>query len=164
SGLRRTRVRPILVAGEVGIALLLLIGAGLLIRTLIALQSVNPGFDPRNVVTTRTLFEPRLAKNVLEGLHGMPGVESTAYTRLLPLACAFISPPIIVGGRPLEGPSHGYGRLMTVSSGYFQVLRIPLIRGRGFADSDRAGTQGVAIINQTMAHQLWPGGDPLGAL
>ncbi len=170
SGFRQNKTRSLLVISEISLALLLLIGAGLLMRTLIALRSVNPGFDPRNVVTTRTPLDPPLAKvsgvdqivhNVFRRLSVLPGVESAGFTRLLPLAGDFNSVPIIVVGRPLNGPSHGSARRMVVSASYFEVLKIPLIRGRLFVDADRLGAPGVAIINEAMARQFWPKGDPL---
>jgi putative ABC transport system permease protein len=169
-GFRQNKVRSLLVISEMSLALLLLIGAGLCIRTLIALRSVAPGFDPHNLVTTRTPLDPKFAKasgidqtarDVLEHLTAMPGVESAAYTRLLPLEGNFNSLPVIVVGRPLEGASHGFGRWIVVSSSYFDVLRIPLLRGRFFTEADQLSAPGVAIINQAMARQLWPSTDPL---
>lgn len=172
AGFRQSKIRSLLVTGEMSLAILLLIGAALLIRTLIALHSVNPGFDSRNVVTTRTSLDPRLVKrpgvdqivrDVFRRLSSLPGVESAGYTKLLPLESGFNSLPIVIVGRPLNGPSHGSSRWMVVSSSYFDVLRIPLLRGRSFTDADRLGSPGVAIINQSMARQFWPNGDPLNA-
>lgn len=172
SGFHQNKVRSLLVISQLSLALLLLIGAALLIRTLIALRSVNPGFDPHHLVTTRTPLDPRSAQTsgvdqivqeVFRRLSTVPGVESVGFTRMLPLAGDFNSLPIIVVGRPLNGPSHGSSRHMVVSSSYFDVLKIPLIRGRLFTDADRLGTPGVVIINQTIARTLWPGGDPLKA-
>jgi putative ABC transport system permease protein len=147
-----------------------LIGPGLFIRTLIALRSVAPGFDPHNLVTTRTPLDPKLlqgagvdqtARDVLRRLSAIPGVESAAFARLLPLEGDFNSLPIIVVGRPLNGPSHGSARWMVVSPSYFDVLKIPLLRGRFFNEDDQLSAPGAAIINQTMARQLWSDGDPL---
>ncbi len=145
TGFRQNRIRSLLVIGEMSLALLLLIGAALLIRTLIALRSVTPGFDPRNVVTTRTPLEPASAKksgvhqisrDVFQRLSGLPGVESVGYTRLLPLDGDFNSVPIIIVGRPLNGPSHASSRWMV---DLVQLLRRAqdsaasraLIHGRG---------------------------------
>jgi predicted permease len=170
SGFRLNKARSILVISEVSLALLLLIGAALFIRTLIALRSVNPGFHPHNVVTTRTPLDPRFAKttgvdqlvrDIFRRLNALPGVETAAFTRMLPLEGISNSIPMIVVGRPLNGPSHGSSRWMVVSPGYFDVLKIPLIRGRLFSDRDRQETPGVAIINQAMARRFWPAGDPL---
>ncbi len=172
TGLRQQRVRSLLIVGETSLALLLLIGAALLIRTLIALRSVPPGFDPRHVVTTETALDPRAAgatgaqqiiEKVFREFNTLPGIDNAAYTRLLPLGGGFDSIPIVVVGRPLTGPSHGESRWMIVSSGYFDVLRIPLLRGRSFTRADHLSAPAVAIVNQTMARQFWRGRDPLGA-
>ena len=176
AGLRQNKGRSLLVVSEISLSLLLLIGAGLLIRSLIALRSVNPGFDPHNVVTARTTLDPRLAKvstidQVVQGgvrrLRSLPGVEAVASTNLLPLGGLFASVPITVVGRPLSGPSpaagHGNSRFMTISPGYFDALKIPLVRGRLFTDADGADAPSVAIINQAMARRFWPDGEPLNA-
>jgi putative ABC transport system permease protein len=169
-GFRQNKVRSLLVTSEVSLALILLIGAGLFIRTLIALRSVAPGFDPHNLVTTRTPLDPKFlqgsgtdqtARDVLRSLSAIPGVESAAFARMLPLEGDINSLPIIVVGRPLSGPSHGSVRWMVVSPRYFDVLKIPLLRGRFFTEDDQVSAPGVAIINQTMARQLWSDGDPL---
>ena len=168
---RQSKARSLLVIGQISLALLSVIGAALLIRTLIALRSVNPGFDPRNVVSTMVTMDPRMVKassidqigeDIFRRLRSIPGVEGAALTGLLPLEGNFNSLTITIVGRPLDrGVSHGNSRWMTVSPGYFDVLKIPLIRGRGFTDGDRQDAPSVAIINQAMARQFWPGGDPL---
>lgn len=172
SGFRQNRIRSLLVVSEISLALVLLIGASLLIRTLLALRSVNPGFDPHNVVTTRTTLDPRITKaadanqvvqNAFARLRALPGVESTGLTGLLPLDGPFSRLSIIVVGRPLNGPSHGNSSYGQVSPGYFDALRIPLVRGRFFTDDDRLGSPQVAIVNQAMARQFWPNGDPLNS-
>ncbi len=172
TGFRESKLRSLLVISEMSLALLLLIGSGLLIRSLAALRSVNPGFDPRNVITARTLLDPRSARtsgvdqiveDTLRQLRALPGVENAGYTQLLPLEGSFNSIPIIVAGRPLNGPSHGSSRWVVVSASYFRVLEIPLVHGRLFTDADRLGSPPVAIINQTMARRLWPESDPLNA-
>lgn len=170
SAMLQNRARSLLVIGEMSLALLLLIGSALLIRTLIALRSVNPGFDGHNVVTTRTSLNPSFVKasgvdpmvrDVFRRLAALPGVESAAFTRLLPLDGSFNSLPFIVTGRPLSGPSHGNSRWTIASAGFFDVLRIPVVRGRVFTERDGPGTPGVVVINQSMARIFWPGSDPL---
>jgi putative ABC transport system permease protein len=172
SGLRQNRTRSLLVISEVSLALVLLIGAALLIRTLIALRSVNPGFNPHRVVTTRMALDPRFTKtagvnklvqNAVRRLIALPDVESAALTGLLPLDLNVSSLPVIVIGRPLNGPSHGTSSYGRVSAGYFDTLKIPLLRGRLFTDADRLESPQVAIINQAMARQFWPDGDPLNS-
>jgi putative ABC transport system permease protein len=169
-GFRQNKARSLLAISEMSFAILLLIGAALFIRTLIALRSVNPGFDPRRIVTTRATLDPRLARapgvdqiarDVLRRLQAIPGVEGVALTGLLPLEGSFNSLTITIVDRPLNGLSHGNSRWMTVSPGYFDVLKTPLIRGRFFTEGDRLDAPAVAIINQAMARQLWSGDDPL---
>jgi predicted permease len=170
--LRQNKARSLLVIGEISLAILLLIGAALLIRTLIALRSVNPGFQSHNVVTATTSLDSRSAgkssvdeivRDVYRRLSILPGVESVAYTRSLPLTGALASLPIIVAGRPLDGPSHAQCRWVPVSSNYFDVLKIPLLQGRLFSDADRLGSPGVAIVNRAMARQLWPNRDAVNS-
>jgi len=170
-GSRQSKVRSVLVISQISLALLSVIGAALLVRTLIALREVNPGFDGHNVVATMVTMDPRISKTtsvdpIAEGtlrrLDALPGVEGSALTGLLPLEGNFNSLTITIVGRPLtHGPSHGNSRWMTVSASYFDVLKIPLIRGRRFTDADRRDAPPVAIVNQAMARQFWPGGDPL---
>lgn len=171
TGLSGKKTRSWLVVSEMSLALLLLIGAALLIRTFIALRSVNPGFQSQNVLTTQTLLDPRVAgktgvnevvDDVVRRISAIPGVRSVGYTHLLPLSGDFNSLPIIIVGRPLSGLAHGAARRMVISPSYFDVLNIPLVRGRFLTESDRLDTPLVAIVNQTMARQLWQGGDPIG--
>ncbi|HEY2012714.1 MAG TPA: ABC transporter permease [Bryobacteraceae bacterium] len=170
SGFRQNQARSLFAISEMSLAIMLLIGAGLFIRTLVALRSVNPGFDPHQVVTTRITLDPKLARasgvdqisaDVFRRLDAIPGVERAALTGLLPLEGNFNSLTITIEGRPLVGLSHGNSRWMTVTAGYFDVLKIPLIRGRVFTDDDRRDSPAVAIVNQAMARQFWPGADPL---
>jgi putative ABC transport system permease protein len=170
TGLRPYRARSVLVGGEICFAFLSLIGAALLIRTLVAVRSVNPGFDPHHVVATMVTLDPHFAKasngedveqNVLRRVNALAGVEYVASSGLLPLEGNFNSLTIIIVGRPLIGLSHGNARWMTVSPAYFDALKIPLVRGRVFTDGDRSQTPPVAVINRAMARQFWPDGDPL---
>lgn len=171
TGLSGNRTRSLLVVSEMSLALLLLIGAALLIRTFIALRSVNPGFQTQNIVTTQTLLDPHaggkagvneIVDDAIRRISAISGVKSVGYTKYLPLSGAFSSLPIIIVGRPLNGPSHGVARWMVNSPSYFEILHIPLVRGRFFTEADRLDTPLVAIVNQTMARQLWKDGDPIG--
>jgi putative ABC transport system permease protein len=175
TGLGQSRARSLLVIGQTSLALLLLIGAALSTRTLIAVRSVNPGFDADNVMTVRTTIDPRFAKATtidqvirtsIQRVGALPGVEIAASTNVLPLEGMLAALPITVVGRPLGASpvaGHGMSRFVTISPGYFSVLKIPLVRGRLFTDADGAGAPGVAIINQAMARSFWPAGDPLNA-
>jgi putative ABC transport system permease protein len=168
---RHNKARSTLVIVEVALALLLLVGSALLIRTLVALRSVEPGFDVRNVLTMRmSLTGPqfltsegveRLQREGIERLEALPGVERAAATCCVPLEGGYGLPFRIVG-RPLqEGPFHGGGGWLTISPNYFDVFRIRIIRGRGFTERDNAGAPAVVLINEAMARQFWPDGDPL---
>jgi predicted permease len=167
---RQNKARSVLVVTETALALILLIGAALLLRTFTALRAVNPGFDSHNVLTLRmSLSEPRFAKTAavdqllrlgIERLKALPGVENAGVTCCVPLEGG-IGLPFIIVGRPLEGSSHGGGRYMITTAGYLDVFKIPLLRGRAFTDQDGAGAPPVVIINQAMAKRFWPKGDPL---
>jgi predicted permease len=152
------------------LALLLLVGASLLIRTFVALRTVDAGFDARHVLTLRmsltdtrqstTAAVDRLVQDGLHRLGALPGVAAAGATCCLPLEND-LGLRFIVDGRPLDGAYHGMAGWRFVSPAYFDVFDIPLVRGRRFADSDRAGGPPVVIINQAMARQYWPEGDPL---
>jgi putative ABC transport system permease protein len=169
-GVDRARLRSLLVIGETALAVALLIGAGLLIRTLIALRAVNSGFDASNVLTMQmSVAEARLMRGTgmdrlirdgLRRIDALPGVESSAVSCCLPLETVW-QLPLIVQGRPLRGRSHAYAGWTFVSPGYFETLHVPLLRGRTFTERDDASAQGVVIINETLARRLWPTGDPL---
>ena len=170
SGFRQNKTRAILVVTEVALALILLIGSALLIRSAIALGQVDPGFDAKNVLTMRmSLTGPRFLKSEgveqmvrdgVERLRALPGVVHASATCCVPLEGGYGLPFLIVG-RPAEGPFHGGGAWMTVSPGYFEVFNIPVKRGRSFNDRDSGGSPAVVVINEAMAQQYWPKGDPL---
>jgi putative ABC transport system permease protein len=173
SSFRQNKMRSILVVSETALALILLVGAGLLIRTFVALRSVDPGFDPHNVLTLRmSLSGPRfqstpgvaqLVRDAVQRLDALPGVDSAGSTCCLPLEGG-PGLPFMVEGRPLGGnPSHGRGGWSSVSPDYFRVLKIPILRGRGFSDRDDAAAPPVVIVNQAMVQQVWPKENPLSA-
>jgi putative ABC transport system permease protein len=166
---RERHVRSLLVVGELALALVLLVGAMLLIRTFAALHQVDRGFDLHQVLTLRlALTDARFAttKTVAEIVQtgvqrvtAIPGVIHAAATRTLPLESDWRT-SIRVVGRPADSSP-----LMTsyriISSGYFDVLNIPVLQGRDLTDRDGTGAPPVAIINQEMARRYWPGADPL---
>ena len=170
SGFRQNKARAVLVVVEMGLALVLLVGAARFIRTFIALRSVDPGFDARHVLTLNmSLRGERFAtaagvaqamRSGVDRLGALPAVESAAAACCLPLDGGF-GLPFIIEGRPLEGPSHGGGGFAPISPTYFQTFKIPILRGRGFTDQDAAGAPAVAIINQTLAKRFWQNTDPL---
>ena len=171
TGLRHNKMRTVLVVTEIALAVILLVGAALLIRTSVALADVNPGFDPTHILTMRmSLSDPRYAKSAavdqivrdgVDRLRRLPGVVTASATCCVPLEGGY-GLPFIIQGRPLDkGPFHGGGGWMNVSPGYFDVYKIPVLRGREFNERDTAGSTPVVVINQAMVKQFWPKGDPL---
>jgi putative ABC transport system permease protein len=173
TGFRQNKARAALVVTEVALALILLVGSSLLIRTAIALGGVDPGFDARNVLTMRMSFTgPRFEKSEsveqvirdgVERLRNVPGVVAASATCCVPLEGGYGLPFTIVGRpAPAQGPYHGGGQWMTASPGYFDVFKIPVKRGRAFTDRDNSVGPRVVVINEAMAKQYWPARDPVG--
>ena len=172
TGFRQSKGRSILVISEVSLALVLLIGAALLIRTYVALRGVNPGFDSHNVLTLKmsltgdsyqkTAGVAQLVRDARERLHAIPGVEASASSCCIPLEGGFGLPFNIVGRPTGKSPYTGGAGWMSASPGYFSVFKIPILQGRDFNIQDSTGASGVVIINQTMAKQYWPKGSPIG--
>jgi putative ABC transport system permease protein len=169
TGFRHNKTEALLVSTEMALALVLLIGSVLMIRTFVAIRQVNPGFDAHNVLTTRMLLTgPQFATpaDVIQFIHegvrrirALPGVEAAATTCCVPLEDRFQG-GFQIAGRP-EGPTAG-GVTGTnlVSPGYFEVFKIPILRGRRFTEQDESGPP-VIIINETLAKRFWPDSDPL---
>ena len=165
----RQALRKGLVVTEVTLALVLLCGAGLLIKTLWKLNAVNPGFDPEKVLVAEVVLpktkypdEARQAaffQQLLERIKSLPDVESAGGTSNLPLSGTNMVFMASVEGRT---PGAFPASFRTVSQDYFRTMRIPLLKGRWFDDRDTASSQSVAVINETMARQIWPGEEPLG--
>ncbi len=171
SGFRQNKARTILVVTEVALAVILLVGAGLLIRTEVAIYAVKPGFDTKNVLTMRMSLSggayqtsaaiEQLVQRAVERLNALPGVELASATCCVPLEGGYGLPFKIIG-RPLrDGPFHGGGGWKTVSPGFFEVFHIHVVRGRSFTERDNHAGAPVVIINETMAKRFWPKGDPL---
>jgi putative ABC transport system permease protein len=174
---RRFNARAMLVIGEVALAVILVVGASLLILTSLALRRVDPGFNPNNVITMRmavsgTRFDTRagiseLARAGVERLQGIPGVVRASTTCCMPLETVW-QLPFVIASRSGEGLTqfgqmafHGFGGWTFVSPGYFDVFGIPMLKGRDFTFADDASAPGVVIINEAMARRYWPTGDPL---
>ena len=171
TGFRQSKARSLLVISEVSLALVLMIGATLLIRTFLAVRSVHPGFRSDHVLTLemsltgdryqKTAGVAQLSRNGRERLNAIPGVEVSASTCCLPLEGGFGLPFDIVGRPVQKGQQSGAG-WMSASPGYFQAFKIPILRGRDFTEQDSTGAPGVVLINHAMAKQFWPKDDPLG--
>jgi putative ABC transport system permease protein len=171
TGFRQSKARSLLVVSEISLAMVLLIGAALLIRTFLALHRVNPGFDPHNVLTMemsltgdryqKTAGVAQLARDGRERLNAIPGVEVSASTCCLPMEGGFGLPFLVVGRPVAKGQGTGAG-WMDASAGYFEAFKIPILRGRAFTDRDVTGAPGVVIINESMAKKYWPKENPVG--
>ncbi len=172
AGFRRPRVGAGLVAGQMALALVLLVCTGLLAKTLIALRSIDPGFSLDRILTLRTsLRDPRFASTAsvttvirdgVRQLGDLPAVEAVAAATELPLSGSDFRIPFVVVGRPLDGESHGSPSWRLVSQSYFDALGLPLTRGRFFTDGDDLQAELVVIVNEALARRFWPAGDALG--
>src|SRR5262245_1493040 len=170
---RAARTRGILVVVETALALMLLVGAALLIRTFVALREVKPGFDARGVLTLQTSLAgtrytttrgvDTLTRAVTERLNAIPGVEAAAMAISLPTEGG-VDLPFTIEGRPLTGKDqyHGDENWRSVTPAYFRALAIPVLRGRAFDDHDAPGAAPVVIVNAQFAKKYFPGADALG--
>ena len=170
NAIRQHKTRSVLVVTEMALALILLIAATLLIRTSNALQAVDPGFNSKNVLTLRmavtgTRFDKQvgideLTRSGIERIRALPGVLTASTTCCVPLELVW-QLPFTITGRKMSGMNPPFAEWTFVSPGYFDVFRIPIIRGRDFTIHDGIRSPGVVIINQTMARMYWPDSDPL---
>ncbi|MGB7921783.1 MAG: ABC transporter permease [Pyrinomonadaceae bacterium] len=173
SGIGRRRTRNLLVIAEVALALVLLVGAGLMVRSFWRLQQADPGFNPQNVVSmelslpsSKYAKEEQMAdfyKKVIGRIETLPGIESVGATWMLPLSGQDAGSGFEIEGRPPSAPGEGQrSTFSSVTPRYFRTMGIPLIKGRDFNDQDTATTPGAVIINETFARRYFPGEDPLG--
>jgi putative ABC transport system permease protein len=173
AGFRGSKTRSLLVVCETALAMVLLVGAALLIRSFHDSISVNSGFDSHNILTmnmslTGSRFQTTaaVAEVVREGrqrLESVPGVEDSTAACCMPLEGGYGLPFNIEGQPPTNGPYNGGGAWRSISPGYFNVYRVPLLRGRPFTVQDTGSSEPVVIISQKMAKQYWPKGDEIGA-
>ena len=165
--------RDSLVVAEVALGLVLLIGAGLMIRSFERLVNVNPGFDPRNVLMgqismTRDAYDDtnervRYVDQTLQRLKALPGVETAAFVAPMPFSGGNVGSDFKIEGHPKPEPGQEpTASNRSVTTEYFQAIKIPLLRGRYFTEQDQRGGSGVAIINETLAAKYFPNEDPLG--
>jgi putative ABC transport system permease protein len=164
------RIRSVFVIGEMALAVVLVIGTFLLIRTFIALRNVDPGFGSRNVTTMnmsvqgtrfeKTMALSQMAYQAADELEKIPGVEAAGITSSVPLTEGFGMPFSVV--RALPQNSQGNARWKSVSPHYFDVFKVPVVRGRHFDDRDKQGSLPVVMINEAMARKYFPSSDPIG--
>jgi putative ABC transport system permease protein len=180
SSKKHTRISRFLVASEIALSLILLIGAGLILRSFWQLLQVNPGFNPHSIVTAQIWMavpndpkadpyrppEKRSAfyRELLRRVSGMPGVQQAAVGSggSLPMSRARNAFPLTIQGRPADAERVPVAQFAVVTPGYFSTLEIAQVSGRNFTDSDDVNSQKVALIDDTLAHRYWPGEDPIG--
>ena len=169
------RLRGALVVSEVALALVLLVGAGLLVKSLLRMLSVDPGFRTANLLTVQISLSPQrfaddsdgsrsaaFFEELLRRTESLPGVEGAAAVSNLPLSGDGGTGRPTVVGRPAPPGDWSESHLRMVSPGYFDVMGVPVVRGRGFGERDRVGAPSVLLVNQTFADRIFPGEDPAG--
>jgi putative ABC transport system permease protein len=173
ASVRQRRIRQAFVVGEIALAVVLLVGAGLMIRSFGMLRGVNPGFDARNVLTARVTVPTRrydteakridFFANLTARLSAIPGVESAGAVSYLPLAGPGAGTGFTIVGQPAPLPGQGPTTDVSVcDNGYFRALKIPLLRGRVFSDREMREKSNVVVVNETLAKRYFPNEDPIG--
>jgi predicted permease len=180
SSKRQMRVSSALVASEIALSLILLIGAGLFLRSFWQILQVRPGFNPHHVVTAqiwlsypndptqnRYFTTPKRAafmREVLRRVSALPGVEEASIGGggSLPLVPARNQVPFTIEGRPADSERTPVAEFASVTPGHFHALEIPLLSGRNLTDADDDKGQPVAVVDEAFAHQYWPGDTPIG--
>jgi len=171
AGSRRHHLRSSLVIVEMALALILLVSAGLLIRSLVRLQDVNPGFDPHNVMTASVDLPDEkypdakkieYLRDLVPQLKALPGVQSAAAIFPLPMGGDEIRTSFQIEGRPVAKSDEPHTSVRAITPGYFGTMRIPLLQGRDFDDRDDAKASLAIIINEALARQFFSGENPIG--
>ena len=166
-------LRSLFIASEVALALALLTGSGLLLRTAWAEERVQPGFDPVGVVVGRIILPSRTYgtdavtvdayERILQATRALPGARAVGLTTIVPLSGrGSAQTSVDAADHPVPEADQPNVDFRLVSTGYFGAMRIPLLAGRDFATTDRAGTTGVAVVSRSLAEKLWPGGSAIG--
>ena len=170
-GARRNRIRGVLVVGELAIAVILLVGAGLLIQSLWRLRQVSPGFNSQNVLTLvvgvpqvkyPTEKQAQFYRDLVKRIESLPGVTSASATIPLPLSGDLFSISFETEGRPIAKGDQPSADFFSIGLGYFKTLGIAQIKGRDFTERDDAKAPGVIIVNEAFARKFFPNEDPLG--
>ena len=171
-GHRRTELKSLLVIGQVAISMLLLVGAGLLVRSFSRLLNVDPGFDPQHVITMNLSLpsvkyskpeqQVALFDDVLRRVSALPGVQSAAVSAALPMTPKRLT-PILPDGMP-EKPlaERPFIIIEAISPGWFSTLHVPMHSGRDFTPADKIGSPNVVIINDALARRFFPNQNPIG--
>jgi predicted permease len=177
-GKRTTRLRGLLIVCELALAVVLMVGAGLLLRSFATLLKENPGFNPPGLVVASFWLpvpnNPKLdpyagivpqtafVREMLRRVRSIPGVELAGMTSALPASGQTNNTALLVEDHPVDSSQDLRTEIVTVSPGYFEVLQTPLIRGRLFSESDDSTKEQIAIIDESTSRRFWPAGDPIG--
>ena len=171
-GSRVHRIGKALVVAEIAISLLVLVCAGLIIKSFLRLQRVDPGFNAENVLTMQISLpnstyrqEENIAgfyRQLHERIQGLPGVRASSLISRLPLAGDRATTSITVEGRPVQDGELPEAHYRVIGSDYFRLMSIPMLNGREFTEQDSDRAQAVVIINESMAKSIWPREDPVG--
>ena len=171
SGLGRGRVRQALVVSEIALAVVTLTGAGLMMRSLWNMQAIDLGFRPGNILAVQISPPARyvdqravqLHEGIMSRIRALPGVEAVAAVEDLPITDDNSIWSINIDGGPIESVADAPAAMpQKVTPGYFELMHVPLLRGRTFTEADRADAPLVAVVNETMAREMWPGTDAIG--
>jgi putative ABC transport system permease protein len=172
-GIGRHRIRSLLVVSEIALALVLLIGAGLLIKSLWGLRTIDPGFKPDNLLTMRIELpesrykeipkQTQFRQRALEAVNAVPGVQGAMISELPMSGDRLMHNFVIEGRAPLAPGEEPEVETRTVGGDYFQTMGIPLLQGRDFTPQDRADTPQVGLVNESFAREYFPNGNPIGA-
>ena len=168
----RNRARGVLVVGQVALSMILLVGAGLLIRSFVRLRNSPPGFDPSNVLTMTVTLMPAhysqpaqmmaFYRNALREVQTAPGVEAAAISTALPGSFTHSTPMLFEGQPAVALGQRAIEAIQQISPDYLKLMRIPLIAGRMFDDHDDEKSKPVAIVNQAAARKFWPNENAIG--
>jgi putative ABC transport system permease protein len=172
SGLRHRRIRQAFVITEIALAVVLLVGAGLMIRSFGSLSGVNPGFDAHHVLTARVTIptaryetdEKRIQffRSLAERLKAIPGVESAGAISFLPLASSGAATNFSIVGQPVPPAQSPVTDVRVADNGYFSAMNVPLVRGRLFTDREMREKSNVVVVNEALAKRHFPNEDPIG--
>ena len=172
SGVRKNRLRNVLVVGEVAMSVVLLIGASLFVRSFLNMQKADAGFAVEQLMTLRIYMPgdkyvgvaPKVQRvdDIIGRIEALPGVIAATASNNIPLSNGGGGGPVIVEGKPVEPGEEENIFFAGVTPHWFRTLNVPILRGRDFTDAEGRDSSGVVVINQTMADKLWPKEDPIG--